>query len=207
MPDWVLTTAAVRDCIAQLREYPVHPYFPAYLHLRQRAALHGDTSDIKPKWDDLSPLLQVDGAPPSHPHFRPFTINGANTDQEWLNANLAGSYAPSSLRVGQPPLRVVELSDTRGRFNLPNDHWVLARVHLLSDEKLPLLPLAGFFLRDYAFSDYDDPPGAVGLVEGFTELFGYTDDTGEEEVDYLYELPDDDVDADDWFEEFDGGST
>ena len=42
------------------------------------------------------------------------------------------------------------------------------------------------------------------FVNGFAELFGYTDETGEEELEYLYEPPDDD--AEDWFEEFAGAA-
>src|SRR5205809_1146846 len=79
-------------------------------------------------------------------------------------------------------LRVVELSKTRGRVNCPADHWARAREQLLGDVQLPLLPLAGFFRRDFAFEDYNDPTSVSGLVEGFAEVFRYTDDMGDEEL-------------------------
>ena len=117
MPDGSLTLDAVRSAISQLRAQSVHPYFPAYLHLRRQAAAQGSTQDIDPDWHELSPFLQVRDAPTAKPHFRPFTSGTGASDGEWLNPNLAGSFAPSSLRPGQPPLHVVEISTTaRGRF-------------------------------------------------------------------------------------------
>src|SRR5438094_7121989 len=119
MPDWVPPVDVVCRAIEQLRAQSIHPYFPAYLHLRRRAAIQSTTEDIEPSWQDLSPFLQVQGAPSAKPHFRPFTLGTGASDAEWLNPNLAGSFAPSSLRPGQPPLKVVEISTTtRGRFNL-----------------------------------------------------------------------------------------
>lgn len=192
-------------CIASLRERSVHPYFPAYLHLRQRGAAQGTLSDLQPEWDELSTFLQVRNAPSRHPHFRPLTLAAGSSDQEWLNVNLAGSYAPSSLRAGQPPLQVVELGSGRGRLSLREKHWELARKHLLKDEKLPLIPLAGFILRDFGFeTDGDEPPGNDDLEAAFVEVFGYNDADGPVELDHLYDQTP--VATPDWFEPLDGGS-
>ena len=199
---YVLTRDAVRDCIEALRGRRIHPYFPAYLHLRQRAAARGSTTGIRPRWPELSPFLQVGGAPPERPHFRPFTESKGAVDHEWLNPNLAGSYAPSSLRAGQPPLQVVEIGPPPGTFTLRPKHWELARRHLLHGEKLPLMPLAGFLLRDFAFETDDAPPGSADLEAAFAQTFGYTDRSGPQELDYLYDR-EPTADAS-WFELFQG---
>jgi hypothetical protein len=185
---YVLTPAAVRECITLLRKQRIHPYFPAYLHLRQRAAAEESLTNLHPSWDDLSPFLQVRGAPSRKPHFRPFTQNAGGGGDEWLNPNLAGSYAPSSLRVGQAPLRVVEFGSDRGTFSLRPNHWQLAREHLLNDERIPLAALAGFMLRDFGFEMDDDlPPAYPELEAAFAETFGYTDSSADTELDYLYD--------------------
>lgn len=178
----------MRQCISTLRTHRVHPYFPAYLHLRQRASLQGRTDNVRPNWNELSAFLQVGGAPSTHPHFRPFTQSESEGDDEWLNANLAGSYAPSSLRAGQRPLRVVEIAEKPGCFNLRPEHWKLAREHLLDGKKLPIDPLAGFFLRDHALLDLENPPNFGDLRAAFAEAFGYDDESGAEEIDHLYDL-------------------
>lgn len=202
MPDWVLTRNGARNCIAMLREQSVHPYFPAYLHLRQRAAAEARLTNLRPDWDELSKFLQVRGAPSDRPHFRPFTLGTVAGDQEWLNPNLAGSYAPSSLRMGQPPLKVVELSTVRGSFNLRPKHWELAREYLLGDERLPLAAVSGFMLRDFAFENYPTTPGYDELEAAFAETFGYDDQSGPVELDFLYDRTPHATNK--WFEQFMG---
>ena len=202
---YVLTTAAVRDCIAMLRKQRVHPYFPAYLHLRQRAAAEGSLTDLHPEWKaELSPFLQIRDAPAKKPHFRPFTENAGGGDDEWLNPNLAGSYAPSSLRP--TPLQLVEIGPSHGSFSLRPKHWELAREHLLHGERLPLIALAGFMLRDFGFeSDDGFPPANEDLELAFVETFGYNDASGATELDYLYDR--EPIATSFWFEPFQQGSS
>lgn len=203
VPDWVLKAGAVRDSIAHLRTRRIHPFFPAYLHIRQAAYEQGTHVNVRPDWDELGRLLEVAGAPSTHPYFRPFTTAPAESDQEWLNPNIAGSYAPSSLRAGQPPLHVVEVGSGRGQFTLREKHWELAREYLLAGRQVPLAPLAGFLLRDFAFEHYDFAPGNADLGLAFVGMFGYNDDTGPTEFEYLYDTA---LEAtEDWFEEWDGG--
>jgi hypothetical protein len=187
----------VRRAIAQLRAEPIHQFFPAYLHLRQQSALQGTEEAIKPEWKkELGPFLEVAGAPAKKPYFRPFTAGGEG-EGEWLNENLAGSYAPASLR--ERPRRVVDVTSS-GHFGLKDKHWELARTYLLNEVQMPLWALAAFMLRDYALEDYDTRPGYPELEAAFVEMFGYDSPGGQNEVDYLYDrTPGHDIDV--WFEE------
>lgn len=204
MADWVLKAEAVRDSIGILREHSIHPFFPAYLQIRRTAYENGTLVDLRPNWDELGRLLEVAGAPSTHPYFRPFTTGPGESDQEWLNPNLAGSYAPSSLRVDQPAFRVVEKGEGRGRVTLRDNHWNLALEHLLDGETVPITALAAFFLRDFAFEGFDQAPNDDELGGGFALMFGYIDGgTGPTELARLY---DSSVEATaDWFEEWRGG--
>ena len=88
-------------------------------------------------------------------------------------------------------------------MSLRDDHWELAREHLLNGNKVPLAALAGFLLRDFAFEGYDPAPDNDDLGAAFVLMFAYTDGTGPAELDYLYDTTFEA--APDWFEEWHGG--
>jgi hypothetical protein len=203
MPDWVLKKQAVSDAIDILRGQRIHPFFPAYLHLHRVAATQGTTTNIRPEWRELGPFFEVAGAPADHPYFRPFTLSTGEGPDEWLNPNIAGSYAPSSLRTRQPPLQVVEVgSGGHGYVTLRPKHWELAREHLLDAKQLPIAPVAAFFLRDYAFIEYVDAPGDDELIDAFAEMFGYGFGSSRTAFDHLFTRS---IQATpDWFEEWHG---
>jgi hypothetical protein len=170
----------VRESIDKLLSRNTHPYFVAYLYLRSLQGSASTLAPLNPDWTELSRLLEVSGAPPSKPHLRPFWKGERNAGQEWLNKNLAGSFAPSSLR--NVPARVVT-TDAQGRFILRKDHWELARKHLLFDVPLPALAVASFVFRDYGFMA-SSLPDRDALVEAFRREYGYADDN---EFNRLYE--------------------
>lgn len=191
----VVPTATVRECIDRLQRQQVHQFFPMYLHLRRQAALQGTTQGIAANLDDLAEFLRVPGGPYRKPYLRPFWTGQRAARQEWLNENLAGSYAPSSLR--EVPRRVIEV--VGGRYNLPKGHWNLAKEHLLAGERIPLRALAGFYLRNYGFVVTGIPTSAeLGMV--FLEVFGYTWQPDDDEVETLFDPIWDSAKA--WFEDF-----
>lgn len=145
--EYVLTLEAVRWGVRELMAQRIHPFFLAYLHLRKEAARQESEQDIRPNWDELGEFMRVSGGPPGKPYFRPLW-HGKATDpgRYWLNPNLAGSYAPSSLR--DVPYRVI---DTNGsRFSLRPDHAELAREFLLYRETVPVVALGAYLYRDFA---------------------------------------------------------
>jgi hypothetical protein len=132
----VLTLAAVKAGIETLQNRRIHEQFPAYLHLRQRGLAAGSLSGIEPVWHDVSELLKVPGGPPAKPHYRPFASrNLKDPSRYWLNENLAGSYAPSSLRS-------TFMLDQDGAFALPPDHASQALRVLLKSTRVPAWALA-----------------------------------------------------------------
>jgi len=177
---FVLPVGRVRECIRKLLSRDTHPFFVAYLYLRSLARRSGSLTGLTPEWAELGRLLEVPGASASKPYLRPFWKGEHNAGQEWLNQNLAGSFAPSSLR--EVPSRVVE-TDAQGRFNLRPNHDDLARTHLLYDVPLPALAVAGFMFRDFGFVAQSRPT-PEDLVDLFRREYGYDD---ESEFDRLYE--------------------
>lgn len=169
---WIVPPKRVREAIDTLLSRQVHPFFPAYVHLRQVAGREGRTTELRPNWPELGKYLEMEGGP--KPYFRPFWKGTRNGFQEWLNSNLAGSYAPSSLR--REPSNVIETT-AAGAFNLLEGHAERALQSWLGGERLPALAVAAFFLRDYGV--VADDPGPEDLVLLFAKTFGYGEVTDE----------------------------
>ncbi len=167
---YVVPVASVRDAIGALLDRDTHPFFPAYLHLHRQSSLQGTESDIEPDWAELGEYLHVDGALPGKPYLRPFWEGQRQAGQEWLNSNLAGSFAPSSLRKA-----VYAVIDTtaEGKYVLRERHWELALEQLLGGAPAPALACAAFFMRDYGITGINEQPTGKHLILAFMREFGY----------------------------------
>jgi hypothetical protein len=151
-PTYVLSVEAVRWGLATLEGQKIHPFFIAYLFLCKWAAEQDTTTDIEPAWPELATYLEIRGGPPAKPFYRPFWHSTVNDPgRYWLNRNLAGSFAPSSLR--NVPARVIDVFD--GRFSLKPEHGALALTHLLYGQPVSAVALASFLYRDYGFVSDD----------------------------------------------------
>jgi len=194
-PIFVLSIDVVRWAIEQLVGQRIHPFFPAYLILHRAAAERESPVDLHPRWEELEQFLHVPGGPPGKPNFRPFWHQSSSAGQHWLNANLAGSYAPSSIR--ELPRRVIDLEEGGG-FSLKDNHWELAREHLLYDERAPAIPLAAFLYRDFGFTTDGPAISPHDLIAIFRRDFGYRPDSDDVEFSHLYNqaIPE----RVDWFE-------
>lgn len=176
---FVLSIPAVRTAIALLKSRDTHPFFIAYLWLRRQSALQSTTTEIEPNWVDLGPYLRVADAPTNKPFLRPFWKGARSEGREWLNSNLAGSFAPSSLR--EAPREVIDTT-AAGFFVLRPDHCSLALEKLLSGERMEVLPLSLFLFRDFGFVA-EEVPTVEDLVNSFKAEFGFSDaDQGEFET-------------------------
>jgi hypothetical protein len=161
---------------ARLRKQQTHSLFAGYLHLQQQASALGRLQDLKPDFLSFFKLFfRVGNAPLGAPYIKPFTEQQASTKNLWLNENVAGSYAPSSLRAGQPFRQVVEIA---GRaYSLPIDHAARAFKHLLYSSRIPVAELAVFLYRDFGLTQ-DDPPSIWHVIDVFSFEFGYSQRPG-----------------------------
>lgn len=175
---YVLTLDGVRRAITALKPLTIHETFPVYLHLRRRAHALGRFTDLQPDWQgEPHDWLDVPGGPANKPNFRPFTSRGSSMDSFWMNANLAGSYAPSSLR-GLRSLYV----DSNDKYILPTltngqpDAAVVKR-RLLFDKPVPAWAVSAFLFRNRRFaSSLPEPPAWPDLLDVFQDYFGWTTD-------------------------------
>jgi len=170
-----------------LREQGTHTLFAGYLHLQQRAGQLGRLEDLEPDFlSFFQRFFLVGNHPLGTPYIKPFTDQKPSKRNLWLNENVAGSYAPSSLRPDQPFRQVVEISGKK--YSLRPDHARLARKHLLST-KVPAAELAVFLYRDFGL--LCDTPTIKDLIDIFAFEFGYASKSGartDETFDILYSL-------------------
>ncbi|MFI6686279.1 hypothetical protein [Streptomyces sp. NPDC050485] len=190
----VLTLRVVRAGIDTLQGQRIHEQFPAYLHLRQRALASGSLTDIEPAWNEVGELLNMPGGPPNKPNYRPFASrNLKDPSGYWFNRNLAGSYAPSSVRSTSQFM----LNPAGDGFALPSDHASQALTTFLKGTKVPAWALAAYYLRNYGFS-FEGDGGYADLIVAFKQefLFGQSSD-----FDILFE-DEDPLLTSDWYESF-----
>jgi hypothetical protein len=169
-PLFVLRVERVKESIDRLLSRDTHPFFIAYLHLRREAGRVGQPSGLVPEWSQLGDLLRVTGAPDEKPYLRPLWSGKRDAAQEWLNRNLAGSYAASSIRAVR--VRKVISTDAEGAFALKAKHWDLALEHLLIGKRIDVVALAAFLFRDFGFVNAVEPQ-PPDLVEAFRSYYRY----------------------------------
>jgi len=176
---FVLKRDVVQRAIKHIQQAEFYPYFPAYLHLRQVAGREGRLTELKPNWGLMGLYLQVPDHPPDRPYFQPF-------GQGWLNQNLAGSWAGSSLRAGGAAFNVVEYDASTRTFTLKDRHWELARVQFMGDKPTDVIAVAAFLYRDYSITGAGAEPTAADLVTVFRDDFGYRNPEDDEEFNHLF---------------------
>jgi hypothetical protein len=102
----------------------------------------------------------------------PFSERGTDARAHYFNENVAGSYAPSSLRGGQAFSKVIDVEGQGGaaRYSLKDQHGSLAVEHLLFGNRTAALDLAILLYRNWTL-DLEQPTGSnvLGL---FSEDFG-----------------------------------
>ncbi|MEV7125937.1 hypothetical protein [Streptomyces sp. NPDC093260] len=173
--DYVVSTEVVRWAIDTLTTRRIHPFFLAYLYLHGLTPDEGAPTPVMPIWTDLGKYLTMPGGPPKKPYYRPLFQEISKPERYWLNANLAGSYAPSSLR--QVPRRIVDVSDD-GHFLLKEDSATLVLEHLLYGEPALLLALSAFMLRNYGFKSDEGLPNEWHLCSLFLAEFNFRQGEG-----------------------------
>lgn len=191
----------VARALRRLRAQKTHTLFAGYLHLQQRAAVLNRLKDLQPKFlSFFDEFFLVPDHPLGTPYIKPFEQSPSDKNL-WLNRNVAGTYAPSSLRPNQPFRRVVNLDD--GVYSLYTDHAARARRELLT-EQVRVADLAVFLYRDYGFTGYH--PSIRNFIDIFAYEFGYSKEEGGEtngNFNVLYSLADAETWEDNWTEVYD----
>jgi hypothetical protein len=172
---YVVNKRIVAQSLFRLREQKTHTLFAGYLYLQQRTSILGRLDDLQPEFlPFFKQFFFVENHPLGAPYIKPFTEQKASTQNLWLNENIAGSYAPSSLRAGQPFRQVVNIEGKK--YSLPSDHAQRAFKHLLYSLPIQVADLAVVLYRDFGLRGssvtIDD------LIDIFTYEFGYAKEPG-----------------------------
>ena len=174
-PQFTIRDDVVAACLAVLRSRKIHNTFAGYLCIVRTAAEYSRTSNLEVNFREFfDTFLKVPNAPKEKPYALPFWESPPSNANMFFNKNVAGSYAPSSLRRESPFLKVVNVTGKKNaaRYSLRREHGNLALTHLLFNDRIPVIPLAAFLYRDYSF--HFDRPSILGLVSVFQQEFGYS---------------------------------
>lgn len=189
---YVLKPEVVRDCLHRLVDESVHRMFPGYLCLQQQAGIEDRTTGLSFPYNEFfDDYLRVRDES-DKPYFVPFMqAKNPSLASLWNNKNVAGTYAPSSLRSTAPLMRIAEIEEGghNSKWGLQKRHWELARHHLCDGTSVPVESLAAYLFRDYGFEI--DEPSAYTLVETFLEEYGY--EFGGEAFSHLYRTSDSNI--------------
>jgi hypothetical protein len=176
MPN-VIRKEIVARSLARLREQKTHTLFAGYLYLQYRAAQLERLTDLQPVFlPFFRQFFQVANHPLGTPYIKIFTEHQASEKNLWLNENVAGSYAPSSLRPDQPFRKVVKID--KKTYSLPADHAARALEYLLFSEPVQAADLAVVLYRDYGLRR--EVVTIADLVDIFAYEFGYAKQPGTE---------------------------
>ena len=169
----VIRKQIIAQSLARLREQRTHTLFAGYLYLQRRASLLDRLEDLQPEFlPFFKHFFFVGNHPLGAPYIKPFTEQKASTKNLWLNENVAGSYAPSSLRPDQPFRQVVNIEGKR--YSLPVDHAQRAFKHLLYSTSVEVADLVVVLYRDFGL--LDEVVTINDLIAIFAYEFGYANE-------------------------------
>ena len=199
----VIKKNIVSRSFLNLRATRIHTLFPGYLCLQRQTAILNRLDNLQPDFRGFyNQFLRVGNSPLGFPYIKPFIERNPNDKNLWLNENVAGSYAPSSLRSGQPFRQVVRVE--KKEYSLPKDHSAKAFKHLLFNNRISVIDLAILLYRDYGF--VSDAFSILDLIEVFSYEFGYSNQGNVEfsnDFSTLYSLKEASAWDVDWLEEYD----
>ena len=178
---FVFTKDAVLQSIKILENQPIHEHFAGYLAiLRAQEGKRGEATRLVDITEFHDRYLRVLDAPDKSPYLRPFKSRGQG--RELFNANVAGSYAPSSLRAKGALKEVIEVrgEGRNATYHLKPDHAAVVAEQLLKRRKIPITALAAFIYRDYGF--YLDSPAVSDVVMLFRQEFGLVRTVAHQEI-------------------------
>ncbi|MEU7495723.1 hypothetical protein AB0B52_01435 [Streptomyces griseofuscus] len=175
---YVLSTDVVRWAIDTLTSRRIHPFFGPYLYLHSLTPDEDAPAAVAPFWKEFGRYLSMPGGADNRPYYRPFFQEISKPERYWMNSNLAGSWAPKSLR--NVPLTVVDVNAEENTYRLKTPSGVLVLHNLLFDQPVPLLAVSAFMLRNYGFMSDGAPPTESDVCRLFLKHFNFRQsDSGE----------------------------
>lgn len=168
---YVIQKHFVARSLSRLRAQKTHTLFAGYLYLQQRSSQLNRLEDLQPKFTlFFKHFFRVANHPLGTPYIKLFTEQKASSKNLWLNENVAGSYAPSSLRPEQSFRQVVNIVGKE--YSLPADHAERAFKHLLHSTPVQVADLAVVLYRDFGL--VDSSVTIQTLIDIFAYEFGYS---------------------------------
>jgi len=171
---FVLTVEAVKRSLDTLVALKAHENLAGYLCLLFTANSVGTPSELRPDFKGFFELfLKVGGTSSRKPYLLPFRAR-ADAQSLLFNANVAGSYAPSSLRPVSPLRQLINIQGASRTvtYSLLDGHVATARRMLLHGGQIPVCALAAFLYRDFGIVA-EGRPTATALIESLIDDFGY----------------------------------
>jgi hypothetical protein len=176
---YLVKKEVVASCLERLRQRKTHEHFAGYLCLLYRSAENGDTKNIQPSFPEFfEKFYRVPGCPAGYPYIKPFISKPPTLNNIWLNSNVAGSYAKSSIRSTFNEVVSVGSSG----YSLKRNHSKMALKHLLYSVPLNVFDLAIFLYRDFPL--VGDTVTIEDVVSIFAVEFGYESPEGERDSDF-----------------------
>jgi hypothetical protein len=171
----------VAEALKRLLNARIHPQFAGYLALCRSAREVGRLENLPLRMKDFfDSFFRASGLPDTTPYIHPF---GAHKRSPFFNANVAGSYAPSSLRPVAPLRQVAEMPVDRAQnWALKPDHAIKAKLHLTFKEPVDVISLATFLYRDYGIRPSAN--SRDGLVRIFRDEFGFRREIDSEQTNF-----------------------
>ena len=168
----LIRRSVVARSLTRLREQKTHTLFAGYLYLQKLSSELNTLEDLQPDFlSYFKKFFLVANHPLGTPYIKLFTEQKPSNKNLWLNENVAGSYAPSSLRAGQPFRKVVNIQAKK--YSLPEDHARRAFENLLYADQVRVIDLAVVLYRDFGIRD--ESADLKSLVNIFAYEFGYSD--------------------------------
>lgn len=169
---YVLAKPYVIRAVRALEAIKSHELMTMYLAIRRQSAR--GFQDGKPSsetmYEDLKRWLTVPGSVDSQ-YYRPFVSRGTSF---WMNKNLAGSYARSSLR----PKTKALFYEQDGDLQNPKPEDVAEVLLKQGASKLPCWAVMGYLYRNASFVTSSSAPTEIDLIQLCKdEFYLYSEDT------------------------------
>jgi hypothetical protein len=166
---YVPTLPRVKQALNAVVNIEAHRSFAGYLCVLNAASITQRLDGLRPDFRSFfDRFFRIGNPPDKKPYVVPFTRGAKSL---LFNENVAGSYAPSSIRPVNPlhNLMKIEGGGAQAVFTLHTNHLQIARDLLLS-KPLPAYEFACFMYRDVGFSvnpDRSEIEGALRTDFGF----------------------------------------